>query len=382
MRAIVWAVLVAAVLVWGLPALAGEETGEDEQIDEPLKEQADEAAEESAEETAEELAEESVEGSAEETAEEQAEEQTEPATVEQMDDAQGRGYAAAADGKPDKAASWFQKAAAYADRLASWEGLMDASLALSSVGDTKAAKSFLDKANALSATFKDWRTSLAMSHAYASLPDEAEADDDAEAAVNEAKELATDLESWRAMLEVGSAYLNLKLDKAKAYAVDAYDTAYKIAADLKDAEGLEQLAMRFDEVGEEVKAAEAREMIKQIPEKQRKKKARPAPPRGWSATGSSLAEPREISEQSKAILAQRAALKHIEALEKAREAGAIDDQTYYVYEYNRYWASHPDLFRNRFWDRDDDFHVDTWGKHHLGDYRLEDGAFVRIISGD
>ena len=312
---------------------------------------------------------------------EATDEQTEPTAAERMDDAQARGYAAAGSDKTDKAVAWFQKAAEYAESIASWEGLMDASLALSSIGDPEAAKTVLDKANALSATFTDWRTSLATGLAYASLPDEAEAEDEAEVAVNEARDLAVDAKSWRAMVEVGSAYLNLKLDEAKQYATDAYSAAYTIAADLEDAEGLEELAMRFEEVGEKTKAAEAREMIQQLPpEKKKKKKDRPAPPAGWSPTGSSLAEPREISELSKAILAERAARKHAEALEKALQAGAIDDQTYYVYEYDRYWPTHRDLFRHRIWDDDDDFRVNPWAKHHLGGYRLVNGFYVRVIT--
>jgi len=356
------------------------ETTEEEAEEQP-EETAGETTEATTEEVTEETAGETTEEQAEEAVEEQAEEVTGPATPEQMDDAQAHGYAAAAHGETDKAAPWFQKAAAFAERIASWEGLMDASLALSSIGETKAAKTILDKANALSTAFKDWRTSLATGLAYASLPDEAGADKEAETAINQARDQAKDLESWRAMVEVGSAYLTLGLDEAKEYATDAYDAAYKIAADLKDSEGLEELAMRFDEVGEETKAAEAREMIKQIPPAKRKKKDRPLPPPGWSATGSSLAEPREISEQSKAILAERAARKHAEALERALEAGAIDDQTYYVYEFDRYWASHPDLFQNRIWGQDEGFHVDTWAKHHLSGYRFENGVFVRI-TGD
>lgn len=337
MRHVLWAIPAAALLSWAAPALAGEQAGG-------------------------------------ETAEQPA-----PSIAEQMDNAQAHGYVEAAEGEADEAAPWFQKAAEFAERISSWEGLMDAGLGLSSVGETEAAKAVLDKANALNTTFKDWRTSLATGLAYASLPDEAEADDEAEAAVNEAKDLAENLESWRAMVEVGSAYLALGIDEAKQYATDAYDTAYKIAADLKDAEGLEQLAMRFEEVGDEAKAAEAREVIKQIPEKRRKKKVRPTPPPGWSPTGSSLAEPREISEQSKAILAERAARKHAEAREQALQAGAIDDQVYYIYEYDRYWSTHPDLFRNRIWGVDDDFRIDTWGRHRLRDYRLEDNFYVRVV---
>jgi hypothetical protein len=312
---------------------------------------------------------------------EATDEQAEPTTAQQMDNAQAHGYVEAAEGEADEAAPWFQKAAEYAERISSWEGLMDAGLGLSSIGETTAAKTVLDKANALSATFKDWRTSLATGLAYASLPDEAEAGDEAETAVDQARDLAADLKSWRAMVEVGSAYLTLKVDEAKQYATDAYDAAYKIAADLKDSEGLEQLAMRFDEVGEETKAAEAREMIKQIPpEKRHKKKDRPAPPPGWSATGSSLAEPREISEQSKAILAERAARKHAEALEQVLKAGAIDDQTYYIYEYQPYWATHPDSFHFRNWSGNAGFHIESWGRSHLTDYRLNGTTYVRVTS--
>jgi hypothetical protein len=309
-------------------------------------------------------------------------EEAELTTEEQMDDAQARGYEAAAGDETEEAVSWFKKAAEYADRIASWEGLMDASLALSSIGDADASKAILDQANALSTKFKDWRTSLAMGHAYASLPDEAEADDEAEAAIDEAKSLAEDLKSWRAMVEVGSAYLNLKLDEAKTYATDAYDSALKIAAEAEDAEGLETLAMSFDKIGDETKAAEAREMIQQLPEEKRsKKRERPAPPPGWSATGKSLAEPREISEESKAILADRAARKHAAATAMALKKGDVDDQTYYIYEYDRYWASHPDLFRHRRWDLDAPFDVGAWAHHYLGGYHLVNGVYVRV-TGD
>jgi len=304
-----------------------------------------------------------------------------PTTEELMDDAQAHGLAAAAENETGTAANWFKKAAGYADRIASWDGLMDASLALSSIGDVDASKAILDQANALSQKFNDWRTSLAMGHAYATLPDEAEADDEAEAAINEANELAQNLESWRAMVEVGSAYLNLKIDEAKTYATDAYDKALAIASEASDAEGLDIIAMRLDEIGEETKAAQAREIIKQLPPQQRKKRPdRPPPPPGWSPTGKTLAEPREISEESKAILAERAARKHAEAAARALEAGDVDDQIYYVYEYNRYWASHPDSFAYRVWDLNEDFDVPRWAHHHLSQYQLVNGVYVRITS--
>ena len=306
-------------------------------------------------------------------------EEAELTTEEMMDDAQARGYEAVTEDDAEAAAGWFEKAADYADRIASWEGLMDASLALSSIGEADASKTVLDRANALNAKFKDWRTSLAMGHAYAGLPDEAEADDEAEAAINDAKEQAEKLESWRAMVEVGTAYLGLKLDEAKDYATDAYDAALEIAAKAKDAEGCEVLAMRFEELGEEVKAAEAREIVKQLPpKKSKKKKDRPLPPSDWSPTGRSLAEPREISEESKAILAERAARKHAEATAMALKKGDVDDQTYYIYEYNRYWASHPNLFLHRVWDREGGFDTDAWARHYFSDYRLVNGIYVRI----
>lgn len=304
---------------------------------------------------------------------------TEPTVEEQMDDAQARGLAAAATDDAEEAAGWFTKAAEYADRIASWEGLMDASLALSSIGETETAKTVLDKANALSTTFNDWRTSLATGQAYATLPDEAEADDEAEAAVDEAKDLADKLSSWRAMTEVGSAYLALGIDEAKNYATDAYTKALAIAEEAKDFEGLDTLAMRFDELGEEAKAAEARAAIEQIPEKQRKKKREhKQPPPGWSATGKTLAGPREISEESKAIMAERAARKHAQALELALKRGGVDDQTYYVYEYEDYWPSHPDRFFHRIWGNDEDFDVPAWARHHLGAYQLVDGFYVKV----
>ena len=310
-----------------------------------------------------------------------ADDEAELTTEEQMDDAQARGYEAAAGDETDEATSWFKKAAEYADRIASWEGLMDASLALSSIGDVDASKAILDQANALSTKFNDWRTSLAVGHAYASLPDEAEADDEAEVAINEAKTLAEDLKSWRAMVEVGTAYLDLKLDEAKTYATDAYDSALTIAAEAEDAEGLETLAMTFDDIGEETKAAEVREIIKQLPEEKRsKKRDRPSPPPGWSASGRSLAEPREISDESKAILAERAARKHAEAMAMALKKGDVDDQTYYIYEYNRYWASHPNLFLHRRWDLDAAFDTGAWADHYLARYRLVNGVYVRISS--
>ena len=309
-------------------------------------------------------------------------EEAEPTTEEMMNDAQARGYQAATGENTEAATSWFTKAADYADRIASWEGLMDSALALSSIGETDASKTILDRANALSARFNDWRTSLAMSHAYASLPDEAEADDEAEAAVNEAKQLAEKLESWRAMVEVGTAYLGLKLDEAREYATDAYDTALKIATGAQDPEGVEVVAMRFEELGEEVKAAEAREIVKQLPPKPKKEEGsdRPPPPPGWSPTGKSLAEPREISEESKAILAERAARKHAEATAKALEQGDVDSQTIYVYHYRRYWASHPDLFHYRFWDHPGDFDTGTWARHHFDQYRFVNGLYVKITS--
>jgi hypothetical protein len=304
---------------------------------------------------------------------------TEPTVEEQMDDAQARGLAAAATNDTEQATGWFTKAAEYAGSIASWEGLMDAALALSSIGETEAAKTVLDKANELSSEFNDWRTSLATGHAYATLPDEAEADDEAETAVTEAKDLAGKLDSWRAMAEVGGAYLALRIDEAKNYATDAYSKALDIAADAKDFEGLETLAMRFDELGDDTKAAEAREIIKQLPpEKRKKKKERPLPPPGWSPTGKTLAEPREISEQSKAILAERAARKHVQALELALKRGNVDEQTYYIYEYDRYWPTHPDLFSHRIWDSGADFDVPAWATQQLGNYQLVNGVYVRI----
>jgi len=310
-------------------------------------------------------------------------EQTETSTEEMMNDAQARGYQAATEKNTEAAAGWFTKAAEYADRVASWEGLMDAALALSSIGETDASKAALDRANALSTRFNDWRTSLAMGHAYASLPDEAEADDDAEAAIDEAKALAEKLDSWRAMVEVGTAYAGLKLEEAQEYATDAYDAALKIATEVKDAEGVEVVAMRLEEIGEEAKAAEAREIVKQLPPKPKTEKGsdRPPPPPGWSPTGKSLAEPHEISEESKAILADRAARKHIEATAKALDQGDVDGQTIYVYHYRRYWASHPDLFLHRIWDHPGDFDTTSWAQHHFGQYRFVNGLYVKI-SGD
>jgi len=313
--------------------------------------------------------------------EETAAEEPEQTTEELMDDAQAHGLAAAADNETETAGNWFKKAAEYADRIASWEGLMDASLALSSIGDVDASKAILDQANALNQKFNDWRTSLAVGHAYASLPDEAEADDEAEAAIDEANQLAEDLESWRAMVEVGSAYLSLKLDEAGSYATDAYDKALSIASEASDPEGLETIAMRLDEIGEEAKAAQAREVLKQLPpQDSKKRRERLPPPPGWSPTGKTLAEPREISEESKAILAERAARKHAEAAARALEAGDVDDQIYYVYEYNRYWASHPDSFAYRVWDLNEDFDVPRWAHHHLSQYQLVNGVYVRITS--
>ncbi len=307
-------------------------------------------------------------------------EEIEMATEAVMDDAQARGYQAATENDTEAAAGWFKKAADYADGIASWEGLMDASLALSSIGEVDASKAVLDRANTLSAKFKDWRTSLAMGHAYASLPDEAEADDEAQEAIDFAKQQAEKLKSWRAMVEVGTAYMGLKLDEAKEYATDAYDTALTLASEAKDPEGVEELAMRFEEIGDEVKAAEARELVKQLPPKPEpnKKRHRPPPPPGWSPTGKSLAEPREISEESKAILAERAARKHADATALALKKGHVDDQDVYIYEYSRYWASHPLLFRHRIWDSGPDFDTTGWAKHHLSQYRLVGGTYVRI----
>ena len=311
-------------------ARAGEKAGGG-----PAGEAGDEVAEEAGGETGEEAAGEAGDEAAGEPGEETGEE-AELSTEEMMDDAQARGYEAAAEDETEAATGWFAKAAAYAERIASWEGLMDAALALSSVGDSDAAKAVLDKANELSAKFKDWRTSLAVGHAYASLPDEAEADDEAEAAIDEAKALAEKLESWRAMVEVGTAYAGLRLDEAKNYATDAYDAALKIVSEAEDPEGYEVLAARFEEIGETTKAAEAREMVKQLPPPKPKKRDRPPPPPGWSPTGKSLAEPREISEESKAILAERAARKHAEAAARALKKGDVDEQYVYVYEYSRY----------------------------------------------
>jgi hypothetical protein len=318
----------------------------------------------------------------EETAgQETAAEQPEPTTEELMDDAQARGLEAASQDETETATNWFTKAAEYADRIASWEGLMDASLALSSIGDADASKAILDKANALSQKFNDWRTSLSVGYAYANLPDEADAEDEAEAAIDDAKDLASNLDSWRAMVEVGTAYLSLKIDEAKTYATDAYDKALAIASEASDAEGLETVAMRLDEIGEEAKAAQAREIIKELPpDETKKRRVRPPTPPGWSPTGKTLAEPREISEESRAILADRAARKHAEAAARALEAGDVDDQVYYVYEYNRYWASHPDQFFQRVWDLDEDFDVPGWARHHLSQYRLVNGIYVRITS--
>jgi len=305
-------------------------------------------------------------------------EAAEPTTEQNMDDAQARGYEAALKNEITAAAGWFTKAAEYADRTASWEGLMDASLALSSVGETENAKTFLDRAGELSTQFKDWRTSLAMAHAYASLPEEAEADDEAAAAVDEAKAQAEKLESWRAMVEIGTAYLNVKTEEASNYATDAYDAALQIATEAKDAEGVQILAQKFEDLGEKAKAAEAQKIAEQLPPPKKKRKDRSAPPPGWSPTGKSLAEPREISEASKAIMAQRAARKHAEALELALQKGDVDDQHTYLYQYSRYWASHPDQFNFRAWGRDDLFDTGAWGKRGFSNYHRVNGMYVRI----
>jgi hypothetical protein len=137
------------------------------------------------------------------------------------------------------------------------------------------------------------------------------------------------------------------------------------------------LAMHFDEIGEAAKAAEAREMVKQLPPKKNKKRDRPPTPPGWSATGESLAQPRELSEESKAILAERAARKHAEAAAWALEQKDVDEQVIYIYEYSRYWPTHPDLFQQRIWDSDQSFDAAAWGQQHLGDFHLVNGLWVR-----
>ena len=62
----------------------------------------------------------------------------------------------------------------------------------------------------------------------------------------------------------------------------------------------------------------------------------------------------------------------------ALKKGDVDDQTHYVYEYGRYWASHPNLFLHRRWDLEGDFDVGAWAGHYLSGYRLVNGVYVRV----
>ncbi len=377
-------VAVIGFMLFGLlmipPALSqDEEKGETAETEKAVAEttQEEEAATTVEEPVDEEVAEEEA---AEEAVAETAASKEKLKAMARFIDKKARGLKAVIDKDMEAAEEHLEEAGEIATENEDWESTLDAGYSLSTIGKTDSAKKLFDTAKSLTQKAQDWRSMLAVGYAYASLPPEQDAVDDAVEVMQDAEEIASEEDNWRALVEIGNGFKELKsAELAKA----TYAKALHLLEEVKDSEGLDMLARGYDELGDKVKAAEVEMMAGEARKEEaamggggkiRKKKVRKAPPSGWSPTGKSLAEPPEISDTSRKILADKAKGKMMEAHEKSLMDAEAERE--YSYRFKHYYFGPGERFRYRRWDVKTDFDVDAWAAHELDSYILEDGVYI------
>ncbi len=335
-------------------------------------------------------------------------------------DRQARGFKAILEKDIETAEENFTEAGEVAAAEESWEGTLEAGYSLSSIGKTESARKLFDTAKSLTNKAKDWRSMLAVAYAYASLPEDEDAGEDAVELMAEAEEAAASQKNWRALLEIGTGFSQMKtaelakstyekalvlLKEAEKSASDegdwpalvdigngfaelksaklakaTYAKALHLLEKARDSEGLEQLARGYEEIGEEEKAEEVAALAEEVKKEEaasgkkvRRKRVHKDPPAGWSPTGKSLAEPDKISDESRRILAAKAEAKLADAGELAlMDAEAQRD---YSYRFRSYYLTSPN-FGYRRWGGGGRFDVNGWAAGQFGRYEMVNGFYV------
>ena len=303
-------------------------------------------------------------------------------------DAQAKGLVAVTKDNIKAAGDWFVKAAAMAAESNDWQGTVAAGSSLSTIGEHEEAADNFKIAGDIAKKITDWEPSLAVGYAYASLPKVSNKIKEAGKLMLEAGKKAEKKEDWKGLIEVsrGLAAINEKVQASQTLA-----KAEIIVNKLKDPQAFAMLAKTMKDYGLAEKAAqyeqlaiantseEEIEKIKEETESKPKKKVRkkgPPPPEGWSAYGDSLAKPKKIDPNSRAMLQNRAG----QMLSQAEEQALMDNyresyrknnkyRSYYFYSANDY--------PYRVWDRQHSFNTNAWAHKQLNNFQVRDGIHFR-----
>ncbi len=245
------------------------------------------------------------------------------ANLEKMEDSLAKGYLAASKKDIDAAFDYFTKSLSFANKAKSWKGFVDAGCAFSALGKPKEALRPFKNAYNIAASKRDWRGLVAVSYAYASLPE------------------------------------NMK---SKKNALSALNLALKIANRKKDWLGLQEIAKAFGKFGK-------KGMVKKIP----------TPPPGWKPYGESVAGPSKIA--SDAQIAMRKSIdKDIAAKRRSLAKTKIKQKASYDYylTYKRYY-DYPYYYTNYgYWHVLNNYQIYRWANYYLSRYRLVNGVYVYI----